>query len=88
MILATQNPEAGHLVIFVVIAGITLWTLVSGWWDAAAWLLLFNVLHNGYPVSFVPDWTVPEERPNKAMPPSIGAARTGVIERFRCAACG
>jgi hypothetical protein len=50
MIQATKDPEAGHLIIFVVIVGITLWALVSGWWDTAAWLLLFNVLHNGYPV--------------------------------------
>lgn len=50
MIRATQNPEAGHLIIFVVIVGMTLWALVSGWWESAAWLLLFNVLHNGYPV--------------------------------------
>jgi len=50
MIRATQHPEAGDLIIFVVIVGITLWALVSGWWDTAAWLLLFNVLHNGYPV--------------------------------------
>jgi hypothetical protein len=50
IIRATQDPEAGHLVIFIVIGGITLWALVSGWWDTAAWLLLFNVLHNGYPV--------------------------------------
>jgi hypothetical protein len=50
MIRATQDPEAGHLVIFVVILGITLWALVSGWWDTVAWLLLFNLLHNGYPV--------------------------------------
>jgi len=50
MIRATQDPEAGHLIIFVVIFGITLWALACGWWDTAAWLLLFNVLHNGYPV--------------------------------------
>jgi hypothetical protein len=29
---------------------LTAWALASGWWDAAAWLLLFNLLHNGYPV--------------------------------------
>jgi hypothetical protein len=50
MIRATHDPEAGHLIIFVVIIGITVWALVSGWWDTAAWLLLFNLLHNGYPV--------------------------------------
>jgi hypothetical protein len=50
MIRDTKGPEAGHLVIFVVIFGITLWALARRWWDAAAWLLLFNVLHNAYPV--------------------------------------
>src|SRR6516162_6229747 len=50
MIRATQAPESGHLIIFIVILGITLWPLISGWWDTVAWLLLFNVLHNAYPV--------------------------------------
>ena len=50
MIRATYNPEAGHLLIFVVIIGITLWSLASGWWASVAWLLLFNFLHNGYPI--------------------------------------
>lgn len=47
---ATRDPEAGHLVIFVVILGITIWALVRRWWDGAAWLMLFNILHNAYPV--------------------------------------
>lgn len=50
MIRDTQGPEAGHLVIFVVILAITLSALRSRWWGAAAWLLLFNLLHNAYPV--------------------------------------
>ena len=50
MIRATQGPEAGHLIIFIVILGIMLWPLVSGWWNTFAWLLLFNLLHNAYPV--------------------------------------
>jgi hypothetical protein len=50
MIQATHGPEAGHLVIFLVIFAITLRPLISGWWDTVAWLLLFNVLHNLYPV--------------------------------------
>jgi hypothetical protein len=49
MIRATRDPEAGHVVIFAVILGITLWALLSGW-DTVVWLLLFNLLHNGYPV--------------------------------------
>ena len=50
MLEATRDPETGHLLIFVVIAGITLWASASGWWHSVAWLLLFNVLHNVYPV--------------------------------------
>jgi hypothetical protein len=50
MIRDTHGPEAGHLVIFVVILGITLWPLASRWWKTVAWLLLFNLLHNAYPV--------------------------------------
>jgi hypothetical protein len=46
-----------------VIAGITLWTLVSRWWDTAAWLLLFNVLHNGYPVLSVRQLRARLDRP-------------------------
>jgi Glycosyl-4,4'-diaponeurosporenoate acyltransferase len=65
MIRATQNPEAGHLIIFVVITGITVWTLVSGWWDTAAWLLLFNVLHNGYPVLSVRQLRARLDRPGR-----------------------
>lgn len=50
MIRTTYNPEAGHLLIFVVIVGITLWALISGWWATVVWLLPFNLLHNGYPM--------------------------------------
>jgi len=47
---STFDPESGHLYIFLVIAGITLRAAVLGWWDSVAWLVLFNMLHNGYPV--------------------------------------
>jgi Glycosyl-4,4'-diaponeurosporenoate acyltransferase len=50
MIERTKDAETGHLFILLVITGITVWAFVSGWWDAAGWLLLFNLLHNGYPV--------------------------------------
>ena len=46
----TRDPEAGHLVIFVVISGVTTWALVHRWWAGASWLMLFNILHNAYPV--------------------------------------
>ena len=50
MIERTKDAETGHLFILLVITGITVWAFASGWWDAAGWLLLFNLLHNGYPV--------------------------------------
>jgi hypothetical protein len=50
MIQGTCDAETGHLFILLVITGITFWALASGWWDTAFWLLLFNLLHNGYPV--------------------------------------
>jgi len=50
MIRGTYDAETGHLFILLVIAGITVWALARGWWDTAGWLVLFNVLHNGYPV--------------------------------------
>jgi hypothetical protein len=36
MLEATRDPETGHLLIFVVIAGITLWASASGWWYSVA----------------------------------------------------
>jgi Glycosyl-4,4'-diaponeurosporenoate acyltransferase len=50
MIERTKDAETGHLFILLAITGITVWALASGWWDAAGWLLFFNLLHNGYPV--------------------------------------
>ena len=50
MIEHTKDAETGHLFILLAITGITVWALASGWWGAAGWLLLFNLLHNGYPV--------------------------------------
>jgi len=50
MIEGTKDAETGHLLIFVLITGMTVWAFVSGWWGSAGWLLLFNLLHNGYPV--------------------------------------
>ena len=50
MIEHTKDAETGHLFILLAIIGITVWALASGWWDGAGWLLLFNLLHNGYPV--------------------------------------
>jgi hypothetical protein len=50
MLRETRDPEAGHLIIFIPILGITIWALMRGWWDAAAWLMVFNLIHNAYPI--------------------------------------
>jgi hypothetical protein len=44
------EAEAGHLIILVLIGGITVWAAAHGWWDTVPWLRAFNILHNGYPV--------------------------------------
>lgn len=51
MMRSTYDPETGHLLIFVVIMGMTLWAAANAWWDTVAWMALFNVLHNLYPVA-------------------------------------
>jgi hypothetical protein len=50
MIEGTKDAETGHLLILLLITGMAVWALASGGWDSAGWLMLFNVLHNGYPV--------------------------------------
>ena len=47
------------------VSALSLWALVSGWWNTAAWLLLFNVLHNGYPVLSVRQLRARLERPGR-----------------------
>jgi len=51
LVAATLGPETAHALIFVVITVLALDTGVRrGWWDTAAWLIVFNVLFNAYPV--------------------------------------
>jgi hypothetical protein len=45
-----RKGEAGHLTIFLVILLFAGMAMVRGWFDAAAWLLLFSVILNGYPM--------------------------------------
>jgi hypothetical protein len=44
------KAETAHLVIFLIMLALVGYALLMGWLDAAAWLVLFNVLFNGYPV--------------------------------------
>jgi hypothetical protein len=47
---STHDPDGGHLAIFIVIVFLTVRAAALGWWDSVAWLVLFNLLHNAYPV--------------------------------------
>jgi hypothetical protein len=44
------KAEAGHAVIFLLVLVGVGYCLVRGWPDAAAWLALFSVPINGYPI--------------------------------------
>lgn len=45
-----RKAETSHLAIFFMVLVLVIYALFKGWFDAAAWLLLFNILFNGYPV--------------------------------------
>ena len=45
-----RKAETGHVLIFVVMLLFVGYALLQGWLDAVAWLLLFNILINGYPI--------------------------------------
>lgn len=47
---ATEGSETAHLLIFIVLAVVSGIFVRRGWWDTAGWLLLFNIVHNAYPV--------------------------------------
>lgn len=47
---AMRSAETNHVVMFLVVVLVMAHAIVRGWWDAAAWTLLFNILINGYPV--------------------------------------
>ena len=45
-----RKAETGHVLIFVLMLVFVGYALLQGWLDAVAWLLLFNILINGYPI--------------------------------------
>lgn len=45
-----RKAETGHLIVFLLILLFVSYALIMGWFDAAGWLLVFNVLINGYPI--------------------------------------
>ena len=45
-----RKAETGHVIIFVLLFGFVGYALLQGWLDAIVWLLVFNILINGYPI--------------------------------------
>lgn len=50
LVAATEGSETAHLLIFLMLVVVSGIFVRRGWWDTAGWLLLFNILHNAYPV--------------------------------------
>jgi hypothetical protein len=47
---AMRSAETNHVMMFLVVVLVIAHAIVRGWWDVAAWTLLFNILINAYPV--------------------------------------
>ena len=45
-----RKAETGHAIIFGLVLIVCCYALSRGWYDAFGWLLLFNLLINGYPI--------------------------------------
>ena len=45
-----RQAETGHALIFVLMLLFAGYAALKGWLDAVAWMLLFNILINGYPI--------------------------------------
>ena len=45
-----RDAEASHFLLLVATLGVVAHAVARGWWGAAGWTLLFDVLLNGYPV--------------------------------------
>lgn len=45
-----RDAEASHMILLVLMLGVAANAATRGWWGAAAWTLLFDVILNGYPV--------------------------------------
>ena len=45
-----RKAETGHVLIFVLMLSFVSYALLRGWLDAVVWMLLFNIIINGYPI--------------------------------------
>ncbi len=45
-----RKAETGHVVIFLLMLVFIMFALLNAWFDTVGWLLIFNILINGYPI--------------------------------------
>jgi hypothetical protein len=45
-----RKAETGHVFIFMLMLLFSSYALLRGWFDAVGWMLVFNVIINGYPI--------------------------------------
>jgi glycosyl-4,4'-diaponeurosporenoate acyltransferase len=45
-----DDSEAAHALAFGLVSALAAAAVAFRWFDAASWLMLFNVLFNGYPI--------------------------------------
>lgn len=45
-----RKAETGHMFIFILILLFIGYALLRGWLDAVGWILMFNIVINGYPI--------------------------------------
>ncbi len=70
---ATEAPEVHHVIIFLAVGITTIRALMAGWLDTAAWLILFNLLHNGYPVLSMREIRARLQRSAQRLPKALHA---------------
>jgi hypothetical protein len=72
---AMRTAEASHALLFVAVLPVVVHALVRGWWAAAGWTLLFDVVLNGYPVML--------QRYNRARLRTLPASSVGGVRPLR-----
>ena len=45
-----RKAETGHVLIFVMMLLFVSYALLKGWLDAVGWMLVFDIIINGYPI--------------------------------------
>jgi hypothetical protein len=45
-----RKAETGHVLIFVLMLLFVSYALLKGWFDVVGWMLVFNIIINGYPI--------------------------------------